>query len=196
VIVFVDAYNVLKTMHGTDYMLPREAHAFVRAAWLRAQERGYQVVMVFDGGEGSRPTMYVESGMKIVYSGVYQTADDILLELIEKTGSGDVVLVTADRSLRRRGLQIGAQSVDPITYWRAVYTPCMPNNEDAGESVRADVPPRIDMSKDYTLEELKHIAFMTACPYKCDDINRRDRRSVADRKSKAVKKFQKIKDKL
>ena len=189
--VFIDAYNVLKTMKGVDYVLPRESESFIQRAQRRAQLRSYHITIVFDAGDGYRPTTHQKSHMAIVYSGLQQNADDMLIQLIERSSGHEKLLVTADRSLRKRGLACGAQPVDPITYWRAIHKE---GADDAFSLHNAEVP--LDFDLKYSVEELKAMAFShIGCP-KTEDGCSGARDSAAHKKSKAIKKFEKIKDKL
>lgn len=193
-IVFVDAYNVLKTMKGIDYVLPRESESFIVRAQQRALNRGYQAVLVFDAGEGNRPTVYQKSGATIIYSGLQQNADDMLIQVIERSQEQEKFLVTADRSLRKRGIACGAQPVDPITYWRVIYG----EDEliDAGLEVRSAHEVFLDFEKEYSLEDLKSLAFSTITASKKEESCSVSNRIRADKKSKAIKKFEKIKGRL
>lgn len=196
-IVFVDAYNVLKTMRGVDYVAPQDAQNFVRRSGKRAEVRGYQVVIVFDGGTGIKPTVLGGAYTKVIHAGALRTADDTLIELIETSHEGEKLLVTADRALRRRGILAGAQPVDPITYWRALHGGDEYEPEGTVRVCGSPLPQHIDVAREYTLEELKELAFSGGDYHKIEHEQVADRRRSSGRKeSKAVKKFQKIKDRL
>jgi hypothetical protein len=193
-IVFVDAYNVLKTMKGIDYVLPRESESFIVCAQQRASIRGYQAVLVFDAGEGSRPTVYQKPHVTIIYSGLQQNADDMLIQVIERSQDQEKFLVTADRSLRKRGIACGAQPVDPITYWRVIYGE--DEVDDVGLEIRVTSEVPLNFEKEYSLEDLKSLAFSTIPAPKKEESCSVSSRLRADKKSKAIKKFEKIKGRL
>lgn len=193
--VFVDAYNVLKTMKGVDFVSPRESESFIVCAQQRALARGYHLVMVFDAGEGKRPTVYHKPHITIIYSGLQNNADDVLIDVIERSQEHEKFLVTADRSLRKRGIACGAQPVDPVTYWRVIYGEAEDEERDVEVSSVQEVS--LDLRKDYSLEDLKALAFSTTpAPKKEESCSGKNSTLRVDKKSKAVKKFEKIKGRL
>jgi predicted RNA-binding protein with PIN domain len=190
--VFVDAYNVLKTMKGIDYVLPQESEYFIACAQQRALNRGYQVVVVFDAGEGKRPTIYHRPHATIIYSGLQQSADDMLIQVIEQSSGHENFLVTADRSLRKRGIICGAQPIDPITYWRVIH-------EDEEDDTACNIPSiqevPLDFKKEYSIEDLKALAFSQVPRVKSEE-SLNISKHLSHKKSKAIKKFEKIKGRL
>ncbi len=121
-IVLVDAYNVLKTMHSAHFIVPGTADRFVRRVYARAAAQGYRVEIVFDGGAGGQYTVDRRPQGTTIYTGSKQSADEMIYSLVEQYRPNEVVVVSADRALRSAVSRLGAKLIDPQVFWDRIHT--------------------------------------------------------------------------
>ena len=101
-VLIVDGHSVIfswpemRALHGRRTALARDAVAKALTEYQDAT--GVHVVAVFDG-KGARANEATEpGGIQIFYSGVDQTADDIIERLVAKYAQRhDITVVTSDR---------------------------------------------------------------------------------------------------
>lgn len=115
-IVIIDGYNVLKQVfphaHAT---LAKHRDLFIRQLTLyksHKEQRLKKIIVVFDAGPNTHATRYVKSGIVVVFSGTNCSADDWIIEHIEKNKGHEILLVTKDRELRERGQKLGADWIN------------------------------------------------------------------------------------
>lgn len=121
-IVLVDAYNVLKTMHSAHFIVPGTADRFVRKVYARAAAQGYRVEIVFDGGAGGQHRVERRPQGTTIYTGSKQSADEMIYSLVEQYRPNEVVVVSADRALRSAVSRLGAKLIDPQVFWDRIHT--------------------------------------------------------------------------
>jgi hypothetical protein len=121
----VDAANVVGSVPDGWWHDPAGATERLRDALAAAGPRAVpgasedaQLVLVVEG-----PARGVKSvpGVRVVAAA--GEGDDAIVELLEREGTGDDFVVTADRALRERVIALGAQVIGPRSlrlprYWR------------------------------------------------------------------------------
>lgn len=122
-ILLIDAYNVLKTMHSAHFIAPPLAQRFISIVFARAQLRGYRAEIIFDGGPGGQYTTQQYPYGTIIYTGSAKSADDSIRERAELLKGDEVVVISADRAVRSAASRFGAKLVDPEVFWRIIHTP-------------------------------------------------------------------------
>jgi len=118
-IIFIDAYNLLKTVLHVQFISDAQRLQFLQLFEKYAQLRpGNQVLLIFDGG----PDIYESSNryqhIQILYAGIMQSADDIIKKKIVQYKSYDVLLVTCDRELRRYAAQYQIESLGSVEFYK------------------------------------------------------------------------------
>ena len=100
----VDGNNLLGAARDRKLGLPATEEELIRALAAFAHARRASLTLVLDGprsgrrGAGGAGSL---GGVIVRYSGAGRTADDLILEMAERSGNPrDIVLVTADRALR------------------------------------------------------------------------------------------------
>lgn len=58
-----------------------------------------EIIVVFDGGRASHPEREVKKRVIIYFSGIRDTADDVIIEQSKKRLGDDILLITYDRAL-------------------------------------------------------------------------------------------------
>jgi len=108
----IDGNNLLGAARDARLALPRTERELIRVLSRFAGRRRGRLTIVFDGPPGSRQggAAGPAAGVKVIYSGAGRTADDVILEMAERSRApGDIVLVTSDRALRSRARGLGCR---------------------------------------------------------------------------------------
>jgi len=98
-IIVVDAYNVLKReTHSLDISYQQRITFLSDIAHYNKQ-KGHEMVIVFDGGESSWPSVTEQRHLTVVYSGTQRTADDYIRSYLALNAHKDIALVSSDNEL-------------------------------------------------------------------------------------------------
>jgi predicted RNA-binding protein with PIN domain len=122
--IIVDAYNVIfstirygtttgRGLKAARYDLFRDMAEYRRA-------RGHSITLVFDAtksGEEER-TSGRQEGINVVFTRRGETADEVIIELVEKSAGAERVVVTSDTVVRRGAERRGAAVMDAETFVR------------------------------------------------------------------------------
>lgn len=101
---YVDGYNVCFSLDLEGSSLEEERESLLSLIGNRSD------IVVFDGPEFSR--MH-RGNLEIVYA---KTADDYILEEVERLSPKRTTVVTADRALANAAREFGAKIVSPADY--------------------------------------------------------------------------------
>ncbi len=114
--VIVDAYNLIMTsaeygaVRGGKMQGAREG--LVRDIGRYKKVRGHKVTLVFDatGSGGIERTVEKIEGVNVIFTKREETADDVIIELVERGAGTERVVVTSDvavlRGAKRRGAAV------------------------------------------------------------------------------------------
>jgi len=120
-ILFIDAYNVLKILFDAVSITQETRDEFIGLVQFYAQRQNITTYIVFDGGPYNKPAFCRRKKYTVVYAGRNQSADDVIILLAQQYKNETGVLVTFDRQLCRRCNEYGASYMDPdIFYARMV----------------------------------------------------------------------------
>jgi predicted RNA-binding protein with PIN domain len=112
--LLVDGYNVTKTGYG-EQSLEVQRGRLLAAVGALAARTGVELTVVFDGAglEGARvPLTVAPRGVRLLFSGPGQTADDVLRELVRAEPRGrPLVVVSSDREVADDVRRDGARPV-------------------------------------------------------------------------------------
>ncbi len=98
-IIVVDAYNVLKRETGTPDISHQQRIAFLSQIAHYNKQKGHEMIIVFDGGESSWPSVTKQRHLTVVYSGNQRTADDYIRSYLTHHAHKDIILVSSDNEL-------------------------------------------------------------------------------------------------
>jgi predicted RNA-binding protein with PIN domain len=114
--VIVDAYNLIMTsaeygaIKGARMQGAREG--LVRDMVRYKKVRGHRVTLVFDATEsgGIERTVDKRDGVNVIFTRRDETADDVIIEIVERGAGTERVVVTSDvavmRGAKRRGAAV------------------------------------------------------------------------------------------
>lgn len=126
-IIIVDGYNLLKQVF---YYSPAKIKGdidkirsrLINNLALYKQKKGHEVIVVFDGGSTSKATREISNGIVTIFSGYKKSADEWILEYIEKHSPGEFLLVTNDRKLIDLAKKFGSDSLDVFSFHQIVLS--------------------------------------------------------------------------
>jgi uncharacterized protein len=107
--IIIDGYNLIGTDAGLTGNLERKRNWLVQELASYRRANGHHITLVFDGWRSGSVDQVEEKrdGIGIVYSRLGEKADDVIVRLARKNGSGCVV-VTSDREVRNAVERFGA----------------------------------------------------------------------------------------
>lgn len=118
-IIIIDGYNLLKLIHGSD-ISETERSAFVNLMGRYIKKRQHKVIIVFDAGPCTYPMKEKNHGVQIIYSGEYQTADDIIMNFVQDNPGKEIVIITKDREIIRHVMSLSKEVIDPLEFYGKV----------------------------------------------------------------------------
>jgi predicted RNA-binding protein with PIN domain len=114
-ILIIDAYNLLKQIFpGVKNTLDKQKTAFIKQLAYYKVKKGdniSQIIVVFDAGPSNHATREIKSGIVVVYSGVRSSADNWILNFVERNKGQEILAVTSDRELRESCKKLNADSI-------------------------------------------------------------------------------------
>lgn len=117
--LIVDGYNVLKSsgdtapLRGDNLRVEREK--FIERLVRYQGQRKNKVTVVFDGFRAGMdfPTLKKQGGVEIIYSPRGQTADEVIMQMVEKApDSRNIMVVSSDREISDFVKSLGASAKD------------------------------------------------------------------------------------
>lgn len=101
-IIVIDGYNLLKQLFPrVKGKLNKQRDQLIRQLGFYKRERPKikEIVLVFDGGLIGRATREVRGGVTVIFVGRKRSADDWIVDYVERHRDREIVLVTRDREL-------------------------------------------------------------------------------------------------
>lgn len=119
-ILLIDGYNLLKLIKGADRISETERSAFVNLLGRYRDKRGHKVTIVFDAGPCRYPLREKQHGVEVIYSGEFETADDIIVAFVKEHPTKDILVVTADREIIRHVEAFNVEVAPPNVFYDKV----------------------------------------------------------------------------
>lgn len=102
-IVMIDGYNLLKQVfHHTKGRLEIKRTDLISQLGLYKKKQYpsiKEIILVFDGGEFKHAIREIHSGVVVIFSGQRDSADEWIINFINKNKQKELLLVTRDREL-------------------------------------------------------------------------------------------------
>ena len=118
-IILIDAYNLLKTVLHVQFVSEKQRLDFFKLFEKYLLHRtNNKIILVFDGGHDLYQAEFVHKGIKIIYAGSLQIADDVLKKKIYELQSQDLLLITCDREIRRYAAQYQIESLGSVEFYK------------------------------------------------------------------------------
>jgi hypothetical protein len=102
-IIVIDGYNLLHHVFpGAKGKLTKQRDALIRHLGFYKSKKNHEIVIVFDGGVIGRAMREIHKGIVVIESGQKSSADDWIVDYIERSKHHDFLLVSRDRELAHR----------------------------------------------------------------------------------------------
>jgi len=137
-IIVIDGYNLLKKVLAHDHITETERSAFVNLLGRYSNKRGHKVQIVFDRGPCRYPMKEKQHGVMVVFSGEFQSADDVIITFCKDHPNKDMVVVTADREIIQAVVSGNCEVVEPKVFYEKVKA-VFQKSEQATARQRASV---------------------------------------------------------
>ena len=115
--IIIDGYNVLKQALGNKDISEGQRRAFINALGKYAAKKNHHIAVIFDGGPDMWPTQEKDHGILVVYSGIKESADDLIKKSL--TQRSHVLLVTSDNELKAAAKH-GTMVIDSLEFYMLV----------------------------------------------------------------------------
>ncbi len=117
-ILLIDGYNLLKQIFpGVKHNLDKQRSYFINQLAYYKSKKGDQIreiIVVFDAGPSTHAVRSIKSGIVIVFSGIKSSADNWIVDFVERNRGKEILVVTMDKDLREACQKLGAD-------WLNVY---------------------------------------------------------------------------
>ncbi len=119
-IILIDGYNLLKQVfHKVKGKLDKQRQQLIKElGFYKHKKEIKEIIVVFDGGLINHATREIKHGITIIFSGRKQTADDWILDHIEKYKNNEYLLVSLDRELKQKASVFGVDSIDVFDFYK------------------------------------------------------------------------------
>lgn len=208
-IVIVDGYNLLKQVfHKIKGKLDLQREQLINELSIYKNKKYPEIkemVLVFDGGTEKHAERQVRNGIIIVFAGQKQSADDYILDFVQKNKNQELLLVTKDIELKRLCAQYNVDSIDVFDFYDIVKNCILSDIEDNIKNININNLYKLEQDvyeeeqlKGFNLKNSKALDVLMAqsdLEYKKEDLlkNKKDKLSKMSKKDKSVyKKIKKL----
>ncbi len=100
-ILVLDGYNLLRHIDPHHEVSEHERTQFLHQLKRYARRKKHKIVVVFDGGPYQWPHKELVNGIKVIYSGARETADEIIMKYLADHKTKDLLLISSDNELNQ-----------------------------------------------------------------------------------------------
>jgi len=121
-IVLIDGYNLLRHAFSKEKgKLIKQREQFIRQlGYYKSKKENLQIIVVFDGGLSRHATREVHAGVVVIYSGQNSSADNWILDFVQKNKEKELLVVTLDRELKDKCSNFGADNISVKDFYNLV----------------------------------------------------------------------------
>lgn len=120
-IILIDGYNLLKQVfQHVKGKLERQREVFVRQLGYYKSKKAKdlkEVIVVFDAGPFGHATREIHHGVTVIFSGQRSSADDWIIEYVEKHRNEDLMVITMDRKIIGECEKMGATTLSSLDFY-------------------------------------------------------------------------------
>lgn len=162
-IIVIDGYNLLKLIHGPNSN-DMQRSAFINFMGRYIKKRNHKVIVVFDAGPCTYPLKEKSHGVQVIYSGEYQTADDIIVKFVQDNPSKEIVVITKDREIIGHVKALSKEIIDPLEFYNKVRQAFEPSERAQMEQIGTLI--KLSDEDDQELDDLMREAARMKTPDK------------------------------
>lgn len=119
-IIVIDAYNVLKQVLAKQEVSDKERNTFIGQIGRYSKKKQHKAIVVFDGGPYEWVHKEKMNGLIIMYSGVHESADDVIKHYIEDHYTKELLLVSTDREINAVAARFDVPSINSKDFFALV----------------------------------------------------------------------------
>lgn len=117
-IIVIDGYNLLKQIYTNAYISMRQRESFIHMLQQYAKIKKHAILVVFDGGDSTWPTVEKRDYVTIAYSGTHESADTYIKSWIANNHHKDILIASNDRDICLYADEYTVVSIDVIEFYR------------------------------------------------------------------------------
>ena len=125
-IIVIDGYNLLKAIFPrVKGRLDKQRDQLIRQLGFYKKQKSDTIkgiVLVFDGGRISRATREVRAGIVVIFSEQKMSADDWIIDYVERNQNKELMLVTRDRELIAQCRKHNVEVLKVMDFYRIMQT--------------------------------------------------------------------------
>ncbi len=194
-IIVIDAYNILKQVITKQEISEKDRIHFIAQMGRYAKIKQHKMIIVFDGGPYEWVHKEKSNGITVMYSGVNESADDVIKHYLEDHQTKDLLLVSSDREINAVASHFDIPSIDAKDFYILVKHALHEEPEKTIELNNHLV--KINEEKNMDIDELMRVASQFV-PVKEEDraVEIKSRLSSAYKEGKKDKKLLRVLKKL
>lgn len=162
-IIVIDGYNLLKQIFAhVKGRLERERDMFIRQLGYYKHKKSNEIkeiIVVFDAGPFSHATREIKHGVVVMFSGQKSTADDWIIEYVEKHRNEELLVVSNDRKIVSASQRCNAVTLSSNDFYKILQDVLF---LDQSAATSPEIPMSSDIKKfgqsDYFDEELEGLS--------------------------------------
>lgn len=125
-IIVVDGYNLLKQVFPREKgKLDIHREQLIRQLGFYKKQRAdkvKEIILVFDGGYQARATREIRHGVVVIFSGQKRSADEWIIDYVERNKEKEIMLVTRDREIIDTCRKYGAEPLHVVDFYDIVQS--------------------------------------------------------------------------
>jgi predicted RNA-binding protein with PIN domain len=159
-IIIIDGYNLLKQIFPhVKGRLDQQRDMFVRHLGYYKHKKAADIkdiIVVFDAGPFSHASREVHHGVVVIFSGQKSSADDWIIEYVEKHRNEELLVVTNDNKIIAAALRYNATNLSSNDFYH-ILQGVLFEKQDKDKSLQAAATTNIKKfgQSDYFNEELE-----------------------------------------
>ena len=204
-IIVIDGYNLLRSIYPhVKGKLDAQRQQLIKELGLYKSKKSggiKHVILVFDAGPFGHATREVHFGIVVMFSGQRRSADDWIIEFVEKNREKELLVITRDREIVAECKKNGVDTLSVDKFYDRV-TRVLLDGAQASSSVASDQLYKFESDDDFKIESsegldlLMEQASVQGYDKEEDDSSEIDRRgrshTVAKKDKKLRRKLKKL----
>jgi len=139
-VLVIDGYNLLKQIFpGIKTSMEKQREHFIaELSYFKKQKPDVsEIVVVFDAGPMMHATREIKKGIVVVFSGVKSSADNWIINFVERNKIKEILVVTLDRELAKSCKSQGADILGVFDFYEILQHNLM-EKAAQGDDIRLD----------------------------------------------------------
>ncbi len=118
--IIVDAYNLLHAIFPGPRAKEKQKQKLIDELRAYARNSGNQIMLVFDGGDFTYPYVDEQKTISIVWAGHRMSADDWIMEYLDKNRNQDLLVASSDREIQAHASDLGIVCMGAYRFYKTI----------------------------------------------------------------------------